>query len=173
MEKAVRLAKAGADMIGTTGDFTYATGFIMSPEHFREFLLPQFAKMVRAVKDANPKAKYFVHSDGNLEPAFEDLIDIGVDVFDPIQPECMDVPYIKKRYGDRIVMHGMIPVQTFMQKATVDEVKKYIRNLADTVCVGGGAILTNSNRVQWDIPLENTVAVYEELLQKKILKQDK
>ena len=115
---AAEFARAGVDIIITGDDIAGQNGLLMSLETWREFLKPRLAATVQAVKRANPAAKVFYHSDGNVEPAIPGLIEAGIDILNPVQPECMEPAAIKRKYGDRLSFWGTVSVQRTMPFGT-------------------------------------------------------
>jgi len=110
-----------------------------------------------------PQAKIVFHTDGNVHALIPDLIEVGVDVLNPIQPSArlMDSFKLKEEFGDRMSFHGAMDVQTVLNKdeATVRaDVRTRIRALGPR----GGFIVAPANHIQWDIPPENVVAMYDE-----------
>jgi uroporphyrinogen decarboxylase len=100
------------------------------------------------------------HSDGNMEPVFEDLIEIGFDVIDPIQPESMDVVDIKHRFGDRVCLHGTISCQKTLPYGTPEDVAAEVSEHIDKCGKDGGLILAPSNTVQPDVSVEKILTLY-------------
>lgn len=136
---------------------------LISPKTWREiFKAPQKYIFDRVHKFA-PQAKIVFHTDGNVHPLIPDLIDVGVDVLNPIQPSArlMDSFKLKAEFGDRLAFHGAMDVQTVLNKdeATVrEDVRTRIRALGP----GGGFIVAPANHIQHDIPPENVAAMYDE-----------
>ena len=96
-EVARQFALAGVDIVITGDDVAGQQGLLMSRETWLEFLQPRLAATAEAVKQANPDSFFFYHSDGNVEPLIPDLIETGVDILNPVQPECMDPAAIKRK----------------------------------------------------------------------------
>jgi uroporphyrinogen decarboxylase len=113
-EVARQFALAGVDIIITGDDVAGQQGLLMSRETWLEFLQPSLAATVETVKRANPASFVFYHSDGNIEPLIPDLIETGIDILNPVQPECMDPAAIKQKYGDRLSFWGTVSVQRTM-----------------------------------------------------------
>ena len=157
---AAEFARAGADIIITGDDIAGQNGLLMSLETWREFLQPRLAATVRAVKAANPDAFVFYHSDGNVEPAVPDLIGAGIDILNPVQPECMDPAAIKQRYGDRLSFWGTVSVQRTMPFGTPDEVRAEVRARIRDVGRGGGLILAPAHVLGPETPWENVEAFF-------------
>jgi len=140
-----RLAKKhGAEIIGIGDDFADNKGPFVSPEMFRQFLYPEMKRVVKAYKNLG----FYVikHSDGNLMPIIDMIIETGVDCLDPIDPLAgMDIGFIKQKYGDRIAIKGNINCVTTLQNGTPQEVKKEVKECIKKVAPGGGYIISSSN----------------------------
>ncbi|HEY5910078.1 MAG TPA: uroporphyrinogen decarboxylase family protein [Verrucomicrobiae bacterium] len=158
---AAQFARAGADIIITGDDIAAQKGMLMKLEVWREFLKPRLAATVRAVKQASPEALVFYHSDGNVEAAIPDLIEIGIDILNPVQPECMDPAAVKRKYGDRLSFWGTVSVQRTMPFGTPEEVRAEVRSRIRTVGKGGGLILAPAHVLGPETPWENIVAFFE------------
>lgn len=158
---AAEFARAGVDIIITGDDIAGQNGMLMSIETWREFLKPRLAATVQAVKRANPAAKVFYHSCGNVEPAIPDLIEAGIDILNPVQPECMEPAAIKRKYGDRLSFWGTVSVQRTMPFGTPDEVRAEVRARIRDVGRGGGLILAPAHVLGPETPWENIVAFFE------------
>ena len=158
---AEQFARAGVDIIITGDDVAGQQGLLMSIETWRKFLKPRLAATVRAVKRANPASFVFYHSDGNLEPLIPELIEIGIEILNPIQPECMDPAAIKQRYGDRLSFWGTVSVQRTMPLGTPDDVREEVRARIRDVGRGGGLILAPAHVLGPETPWANIVAFFE------------
>ena len=132
---------------------------IMGPRYWRKYIKPRMARMFARIRQAG---KYVsLHSDGNITSIFPDLIEIGLDIYNPFQPEIMDVYALKKEYGDRLCFHGGIGVQELLPHATPQEVRAEVQRLIAEVGAGGGYILAPSHSILGDVPVENVVALLE------------
>jgi uroporphyrinogen decarboxylase len=158
---AAQFARAGVDIVITGDDIAGQKGLLMSLATWREFLKPRLAATVLAVKQANPAAFVFYHSDGNVEPAVPDLIEVGIDILNPVQPECMNPAAIKQQYGDRLSFWGTVSVQRTMPFGTPDEVRAEVRTRIHQVGRGGGLILAPAHVLGPEVPWENIVAFFE------------
>jgi len=134
-------------------------GLIMGPRLWRRFLKPHLARMFGRVKEAGKFVH--IHSDGDVSAIFDDLIEIGLDVYNPFQPEIMDVYALKKRYGDRLAFHGGVGIQDLLPHGTPGQVKAEARRLMREVGAGGGYILSPSHAVLTDTPPQNLMALVE------------
>jgi uroporphyrinogen decarboxylase len=158
---AAEFARAGVDIIITGDDIAGQNGLLMSLPTWREFLKPRLAATVRAVKAANPGSFVFYHSDGNVELAVPELIEAGIDILNPVQPECMEPAAIKRKYGDRLSFWGTVSVQRTMPFGTPDEVRAEVRARIRDVGCGGGLILAPAHVLGPETPWENVVAFFE------------
>jgi uroporphyrinogen decarboxylase len=158
---AEQFARAGVDVVLIGDDVAGQRGLLMSLETWRTFLKPRLAATVRAVKSANPAAFLCYHSDGNVGPVIPDLIEIGVDILNPVQPECMDPAALKRRFGDRLSFWGTVSVQRTMPLGTPEEVQTEVRARIHDVARGGGLILAPAHVLGPETPWENIVAFFE------------
>jgi uroporphyrinogen decarboxylase len=156
-----QFTRAGVDIIVTGDDIAGQKGLLMSLATWREFLKPRLSATVRAVKEVNPGAFVFYHSDGNVEPAIPDLIETGIDILNPIQPECMEPAEIKRKFGERLCFWGTVSVQRTMPFGTPEEVAAEVRARIREVGRGGGLILAPAHVLGPEVPWENIVAFFE------------
>jgi uroporphyrinogen decarboxylase len=159
-EVGLREVRAGVDMVSLWGDIAMQDRIIMGPDTWRQVDKPRMAKLVAALKAENPKLYTFVHSDGALTDLMDDLVEIGFDIINPIQPECMDPVEVKRRWGDRIVMHGCVSVQQTLPFGTPEDCRAEVEHLIRKCGYNGGLVVKPSNGVQPDCPVENIVACY-------------
>jgi uroporphyrinogen decarboxylase len=163
-EVARRLVLMGYDMIRLGDDVGGQQGMLMSPDIWRRFLKPKMAKLIAELKTLNPDIYIAYHSDGNIEDIIPDLIEIGLDVLNPIQPACMDPALIKKKYGDKLVLWGTIDEQDTLPFKKPDDVKREVLDRINLCGSNGGLILGPTHHVQLDTPIENFEAMIEAAL---------
>jgi uroporphyrinogen decarboxylase len=161
IERITLMVSAGVDSFGVGGDVGTQRAMMISPTAWRKWIKPRTAKMIDVARSINPNVFATFHSDGYIEPIIPDLIEIGVNVVNPIQPECMDPVEIKRKYGDRITLSGTIGTQTTMPFATPDEVRQVVKERIETLAQGGGLILGPTHDFEPEVPWENIVALYE------------
>lgn len=157
-----RMVEAGADIIQMAGDIATGQGMMISPAWWRAEIKPRLARVVAATR--RPGVYYYFHSDGAMQAVIPDLIELGFDIVDPLQPECMDVVALKRQYGARITFHSTLSSQRTLPFGSVEDVRAEIRARIRELGQTGGLILAPSNVVQHDVPLENLLAVYDEAL---------
>lgn len=160
-EKGIRLIRAGIDILGVYGDIAMQDRMLVVPTAWRALEKPILAELIRAFKAENPAIVMFYHSDGDISEVLPDLIEIGFEIVNPIQPECMDPAAIKRQYGDRITLHGTISIQRTLPRGTAEDVRAEVRACIAACGRQGGLILCPSNMIQNDTPLVNTLALYE------------
>jgi uroporphyrinogen decarboxylase len=153
--------RAGCDVVMYGDDVSCQTGMIMSPALWRRFFKPRMARIIAAARELSPRIPVFYHSDGDCRAIVEDLIEIGVTILNPVQPECMDPADMKRRYGDRISFWGTIGIQGTLPFGTVDDVRREVKLRMDTVGKGGGLLLGPSHMIEPEVPWENLVALYD------------
>jgi len=163
----ILFAKSGVDVVQIIGDIAMQDRLLMSPATWRQFDKPRLASFIKAVKRANSSSRVYMHSDGKLTEIMDDLIETGLDILNPIQPECMDPVKIKNKWGDKIVLHGTVSLQRTLPCATTEQVRDEIRYLIKHCGCGGGYVLGPSNKLFQEIPAENIIAMYEAVYQDK------
>ena len=149
------LTKLGVDMIWLGDDIGAQDGMIMSPKMWRKFLKPRMANFIHELKTINPDLKVAYHSDGNIMNIIPDLIEIGLDVLNPIQPACMDPAQIKKAFGNHLSFWGSIDEQHTLPFGSPDDVRNEVLNRIETLGQNGGLILGPTHHIQLDTPLKN------------------
>jgi uroporphyrinogen decarboxylase len=160
IEGARRLAQSGVDILRLGDDVGSQRAMLMSPEVWRTWFKPRLKNLIAAAKQVNPDILVFYHSDGNIEPIIPDLIEIGLDILNPVQPECMDPVKVKSEYGDRLAFWGTIGTQTTMPFGDTDEVRRVVRERIDTLGPEG-LLLAPTHVLEPDVPWENIVAFVE------------
>jgi uroporphyrinogen decarboxylase len=151
-------------------DFGTQNGMLMSPELWRQIFKPRQEKFIRAVKETCPGIKIFYHCCGSIVPIIGDLIEIGVDVLNPIQVRAKDMNplTLKKRFGRNLSFHGVIDVQELLPNANVDDLVKEINELVAVLGKDGGYILAPTHNIQVDTPPENVLAMYDSVGRQRV-----
>ncbi len=168
LEVAKKLTCLGVDMIWLGDDVGTQKGMLIAPDMWRHFLKPRMKNLVAKIKEINPAVKVAYHCDGKIFDIIEDLIEIGIDVLNPVQPGCMDPAVVKEAYGDRLCFWGTVDEQHTLPFGSTVEVKNEIKNRLENVGKNGGLILGPTHHVQLDTPLENFYSMVEAVLDKKL-----
>lgn len=143
-------------------DFGTQQGLLIAPKLYREMIRPCHKEIIGFIK-SKTKAKVFQHTCGAVYDLIEDLIDIGVDILNPVQPKAagMDSYRLKRDFGNRLVFHGGVDVQEVLPTGTKADVEEEVRTRLRAFALGGGYILAASQIIQYDIPPENVVTMFE------------
>ncbi len=159
--QATRYAEAGVDILHTGDDIGMQDRLLMSLPMWRRWFKPRLAAVIAAARRVKPDLIVEYHSDGSIQPFIPELIEIGINVLNPVQPECMDPAEIKRQFGDRLAFSGTVGTQTTMPFGTPDDVRRVVRERIQTVGAGGGLILAPTHTLEPDVPWENIVAMFE------------
>jgi len=135
----------------------------MGPTHFREYLKPRL-KVMYDLAHKHGKDVY-IHSCGDNSPILADLIEIGLDVYNPFQPEPQDVYALKREYGKDLTFEGGIGTQVLLPFGTPEGIRAEIRRLKTEIGKGGGFIISPTKPILPDVPTENAVACVEAILE--------
>ncbi len=140
-------------------DWGSQRGLLMSPDTWEEMIRPGEQREYDLVHSYGKDV--WLHSCGDIEVLIPKLIEIGVDVLNPVQPECMDIVRLKENYGDKLTFWGGISTQLTLPYGTPEEVKKEARRVRDIMSKNGGYIFSPSQDIQRDVPVENIMALLE------------
>jgi len=153
------LVELGVDQVNMADDVATQTEMIVSPRLWRKYIKPCYQKLTNILR---PKVKYIkYHSDGDIRLIIPDLIEMDVNILNPIQPDCIDPAELKSLYGDRLTLWGGLSVQDTLPHGTVNDVEKEVKRTIESCAPGGGFVLGTSNNVTQDTPIENFLAMYE------------
>ena len=148
------------DIFALADDFGMQNTLLISPDMFDEFIAPRLKKMVNLAHHFG--IKFLLHSCGNIEILIPRFIGLGVDILDPVQPECMDPIEIKNKYGKDICLRGGISVQNILTKGNIEEVRAESKRIVEGMKKGGGYIFAPGHPVlQDDVPVENIITMYQ------------
>jgi uroporphyrinogen decarboxylase len=164
LELAKEVAARGAKIVYTGDDYAYNKGPLMSPRHFREFFYPGLCRVMRGYRELG---LYTIkHTDGNLWPILDMIIDSGIDCLDPIDPQAgMDLGEVKARYGQRVALKGNVDCAQLMTFGTPEEVVAATKDALHKGMPGGGFILSSSNSIHSAVKPENYAAMLKTLLE--------
>lgn len=156
--RAASFAKSGADSLFLGDDIGMQKTVMMSDELYCTWLKPRLAKVIAAAKAINPQIVVFYHSCGFVTPFIPHLIDAGVDVLNPVQPECMDFKEIHDKFGDKISFHGTIGTQTTMPFGTPDDIRREVYKNLEIAGDKGGLFVAPTHLLEPEVPIENVIA---------------
>jgi uroporphyrinogen decarboxylase len=148
------------DAVAVSDDYGLQKSMMMSPDCWREFVRPYLSEVYSYGRAMG--RKIFHHSCGHIYPIISDLIEIGLDILHPIQPEAMDIYQLKREFGKDLTFCGGINTQRLLPHGTADEIREEVRRLKDEMGAGGGYILEPGITVLADVPLKNIIAAIEE-----------
>ncbi|MBN2558843.1 MAG: hypothetical protein JXB33_08835 [Clostridia bacterium] len=156
--RATAFAEAGVDIILTGDDVGMQDTLMMSEAMYCEWIKPRFAKILAAAKNANPGVLIEYHSCGYVEPLIPHFIECGIDILNPIQPECMDFRTLFKRHGHEISFKGTVGIQTTMPFGTPDDVRSVVKKNLDLAGPAGGLFCCPTHMIEPEVPWENIEA---------------
>jgi len=161
--KAEKLLDLGCDGISVSEDWGNNYSMFINPTLWRTYFKPRYRKLFELAKQRG-KLVYF-HSDGNITPIVGDLVEIGVDSLNPIQPECMNQIEINQKYGDRLTIDTGISNQKTLPHGTKEDVKQEVLTALKHLAPGGGFVYGTSHFALYDVPIDNIITLYETLKQ--------
>lgn len=138
-------------------DWGQQRGLIMGPAHWREFIKPQMRRLYARVREKGMVVSQ--HSCGDLREVLDDLIEIGLDVYQTFQPEIYDIAYEKETHGQKLTFWGGVSTQTLLPSASPEEVRRETRRILETMRRNGGFIASPTHSVPGDVPPENILAL--------------
>jgi len=151
--------KYDIDAVYFGDDWGQQHGLLMGYDLWKEFIFPQLKRMYGTVKRAGKTV--FIHSCGDVDELFDELISIGLGVFNPFQPEVMDVGQLMARYRGKLAFWGGVSTQRTMPYGRVEDVRAEVRRMIE-VGRDGGYILSPSHALEGDVPIENLLALIDE-----------
>jgi uroporphyrinogen decarboxylase len=154
-ELARRFQEIGLDILSFYDDFGAQDKLQISPGHWRQFVKPAWKRIWEEVRSRNKDSIIFLHSCGCVEEIIPDLIEIGLDVLHPIQPETMDVYEISRKYQKDLALWGTVSNQRTIPLGTPDEIDREIRERVEKMGKKGGFIVSPANIMGPEIPMEN------------------
>ena len=156
-----KLVEMGVDIIWWGDDIGSERGPYINPKLYRELIKPRHAYMVQEVKKINKDIKIAFHTDGDIGWALDDLVEIGIDILNPLQPDVNNVEEIKKKYGKKLTFWGNLDTRNILSRGTFSDVAEEVRKVISVLSPGGGHILCSNHTIQaGERAVDNTVAYY-------------
>lgn len=156
-----KFAAAGVDILGLGDDIGMQTTPMMSMEMYRTWLKPRLARVIASAKSVKPDILISYHSCGYVLPFIGDLIEAGVDVLNPVQPECMDFAEVHAKFGDRLSFNGTLGTQKLMPFGSPQQVKDEVRRNLDIAGRKGGLFCCPTHMLEPEVPWANIEAYVE------------
>ena len=158
VKRAESYARSGVDVLFLGDDIGMQRTIMMSETLYCDWLKPRLKRVIDAAKAINPELVVFYHSCGFVTPMIPHLIEAGIDVLDPVQPECMDFAQIHEMYGDRLSFHGTIGTQSTMPFGTPEDVRREVYKNLDIAGEKGGLLVSPTHMLEPEVPIENVIA---------------
>lgn len=159
---AVAAAHAGYDCITSGDDVANQQTLMFDANLWREVMKPRWASVFQAARAIKPDIHIWYHSDGNIMDILDDLVEIGVTILNPVQPECMAPGVIRKRYGKHLAFDGCIGTQTTFPFGTPGDMRRTVLELSETLdALNGGLLFSPTHVLEPEVPPENVVAFFE------------
>jgi len=158
VQRAEAYARNGADILFVGDDIGMQHTIMMSIELYCQWIKPRLTKVIRAAKAVNPDIVVFYHSCGYVTPFIPHLIEAGIDVLNPVQPECMSFEEIYQEYKGALSFHGTIGTQSTMPFGTVEEVRREVFKNLDIAGPQGGLFVAPTHILEPEVPFENIEA---------------
>ena len=158
--RAIEASDEQIDIVTSAGDFGSQIGMLISPEVWQKQLRQWCVELITPFKKIGLKT--FYHSCGSIIPVIDDLIKMGLDILNPVQPKAvgMDAMNLKRKFGKRISFHGGIDVQELLPLGTPDKIEKEVTEVINILGKDGGYIVASAQNIQTDTPIENVIAMY-------------
>jgi uroporphyrinogen decarboxylase len=154
------------DIVGEGDDYGTQQSQLISPDQFREYYKPHFERVLSFISEKAPHVKIMFHSCGNVRPIIPDLIEMGVDILNPVHINAtgMEPVQLKKDFGRDIVFWGGgVDTQKVLPSGTVQEVKDDVHRNMEALAPGGGFVFNTVHNIQAEVPPENILAMWETL----------
>jgi methanogenic corrinoid protein MtbC1 len=145
--------------IANPDDIAHNNGLLIHPKYFRNYVFPWYKKM--AAECRSKGIGFVFHSDGDCTDAMDDIIECGFQGFNPIQPNCMDIVEVKKRWGKSICLIGNINLDSTLSLGSPQDVRAEVYERIRTIAPGGGYMMASSNSITDYVPLENMKAMFD------------
>jgi uroporphyrinogen decarboxylase len=152
------LARAGIDVLALDDDVGMPRTMMISPDTWREFFRPRLAAIIEAARAIKPDLRVLFHSDGYFEPIVGDLMEIGVNAINPLQPDHMDAAHIRSRFGPSLALWGTVGHQTTFSFASPEEIRQEVKHRVETLGRAGLILCPAYDVDEPDIPWENVAA---------------
>jgi len=158
---ATAAAEAGVDLLTCGDDVANQNAMMFRPDTWRDLIHSRWKTLWQTAKSIHPDIRIKYHSDGNVTAIVGELIDAGLDILNPVQPECLDTDEIHRLYGDRLSFDGCIGTQSTMPWGSVQDVRDRVKEVIDKYGRNGGLIIAPTHVLEPEVPLENIDALFD------------
>jgi uroporphyrinogen decarboxylase len=155
-----KLVELGVDMIWTGDDIGAQNNMLISPRMWRKYFKPRHGELFQELKATNPDVLIAYHSDGVVAPVLDELIEIGMDVFNPVQPNVPghEPEELKSKFGDQVAFWGAIDQQHLLPQGTPEEIEADVAAKIRVLGEGGGYMCSPAHIIQSDVSIDNVEA---------------
>jgi len=161
MIAAVAFARAGVDWISCGDDVANQNALMFAPSTWRKMFHAKWKRIWAEIKEINPSCQIWYHSDGNISTIVGELVDAGLDMLNPVQPECIDTDALHKRFGKRLTFDGCIGTQSTMPWGTPDDVRARVKYVIEAYGRNGGLIVSPTHVLEPEVPIANIEAMVQ------------
>jgi uroporphyrinogen decarboxylase len=163
IEVGKELLRIGADIIWLGDDLGTQAGMLLSPEMWRQYFKERMRTVIQSLKSVKPRVKIAYHSCGSYYPVIPELIEIGVDILNALQPNAkdMELSRLKKRHGNKVAFFGGLDTQGILPFGSAQDIEAEIKRVIRAAAQGGGLILAGAHNIQPDVSVEKLVEVFD------------
>ena len=153
------LAAAGVDVICLDDDVGEPSRMMIGPDLWRQFLKDPLSRIISTARVENPAVRILYHSDGCIEPIIPDLIEIGVNAINPVQPDVMEPAALKKKYGKKLAFWGTVGTASDWVYGSPSAIESEVKKRIETVGNGGGLVIAPAYDLEPDVKWQNVLAL--------------
>lgn len=168
LKRVLEIAGDDLDMVYFYDDVATARSLMISPSMYRDMVRPCHARIIEVARKFNKPVMY--HCDGAIAHLIPDLIELGVNLLNPIQPDSpgMECERLKRDFGDKMAFHGGIDIIKTLPRGTVQDVRDEVQERVRILGENGGYVMCSSHHIQSDTPIENILAMYDPALRYRL-----
>jgi len=161
LRRLLEVAGDRLDMVYFYDDIATQQSLMISKKMWRQYVRPHHVKLIELAHQYGKPVMY--HTDGAIRQMLPELIDMGVDLLNPLQPDAkdMDLEAIKSEFGGKLAFHGGVDIMRTLPKGRPEQVQAEVRERVRQLGPGGGYILCSSHHIQPDTPITNVIAMYD------------
>lgn len=154
-------ARVGVDIVWIGDDLGMQRNLIMSPEHYRQWYKPCHHRLVEHIRRIRPDVRIAFHCCGFVTTLIPDLIEIGIDILEAVQAECMDIRFLKQEFGKDISFWGGVGAQSVLARTTPEQVMEGVRKTLAIMSPGGGYIAAPCHTLTEEVSWESAIAFHD------------